>query len=245
MRPEHPKYFAIATAILIANELQFGSGVSDTLDFYEMSEDEYASLGPSIRATIMRGFYILSKRNYRNHLYNIEIPFPEPVGNKDRILEKLKNVARKVHPMVLESISKANYGIWAEEHLAALKILVYEKDFQLPSDWTEPHDVLELTSFGETGAGFQFSTAILMIDAILVSYTDYNMAFRWGKAGRYFVLPSEERDAVLSAFRFLYESDEHWEPESDFMIPAYGDKSLTAEESRSFIKGVRPLSPAE
>ena len=244
MRPEHPKYFAIATAILIANELQYGSGVSDTLDFYEMSEGEYATLEPPVRAAIMRGFYVLSKRNYRNHLADARISFPEPAGNKNLILEKLRNVARKVHPMVLESISKANYGIWAEEHLAALKILVYEKDFRLPSTWTEPHDVLELTSFGETGAGFQFSTAILMIDAILVSYSDYNMEFRWGKAERYFALPSEERDAILSAFRFLYESDEHWNPSSDFMIPAYGDTSLTAEESRSFIKGVRPLNPA-
>ena len=244
MRPEHPKYFAIATAILVANDLQYGSGVSDTLDFFVMAEDKYTTLEPPIRTTIMRGFFTLSKRNYRNHLGDVEIPFPEPAGNKDRILEKLKNVARKVQPMVLESISKADYSYRAEEHLAALKTLVYEKDFQLPSDWTVPREVLQLTGHVETNVGFQFSTAILLMNAISSSYLDFDMEVRWEEAERYFALPSEERDAILSAYRFLYETEKHWNPSSDFMIPAYGDTSLTAAESRSFIKNVRPPNPA-
>ena len=216
-KPDSAGPFTAATAILLADLLQGGLG-PDRLDWHvERFADDYRALPDIARAAIFNGFW--TARTYGQMGI---LPPALPITTEDRItrpaeviLPRLKALAKGMPPHERESVSRADYGCGADDHLAALNLVIDEQDcvFAETGQHWYPSEVVELVAHVADTPGFVGCTAILLVNALmrgdLMGWFDY----RWESLGdAYNALPGGARIPILAGLRYLYESD------PDFMV---------------------------
>jgi hypothetical protein len=204
--------FVLATMILLADRLQGGAGTDDLFWHWDAFAEHYLTAAPPQRAAIILGFHGLVGAGL---LPAADIQL-RPVSGVDiaRVRADLRAIAHGAGDDVLRAIAGADYGGGAPDHLAALREVVGPQGAVLrPGQEWVPSEVLELASHDPAHPGHLVATAVLLTTAIARGDAQGWFAYRWEQqALSYERLSPGARWSVLSAIRYLYESDPGFAP---------------------------------
>lgn len=204
--------FVVATMILLADRLQGGAGPDDLFWHWDAFAEHYLTAAPAQRAALILGFHGLADAGL---LPAAEIHL-RPVSGIDvaRVRANLRAIAEGAGDDVLRAIASADYGSGASDHLAALWEVVGPQGSVLrPGQEWVPSEVLELASLDPVHPGHLVATAVLLTTAIARGDAQGWFSYRWEQQALFYErLPPGARWAVLSAIRYLYESDPGFAP---------------------------------
>ena len=206
--------FLTGTAALLIHALQNIEFPQDLSWLWEDFNSIYRTAPPPVRAALMNGFERL-----RHHcLLPVDCkPAQEDLltRSQSEVEDLLIPIARSMTPAEVESIAAADYyGEDIARHKTALEELLNSSSLAYPKGevWY-PAEVIELTSHVQGAAGWLPCTAIVLLDAVRdldgVSNAEFRFEQQWRDYSR---LPAQTRSALHAAFRYLYESDEFWDP---------------------------------
>jgi hypothetical protein len=204
--------FVTATAILLADRLQEGPGPDDLAWHWDAFADHYALADPPQRAALLQGFHAMVETGQLPPDL-VDVPAVSGV-DRDLVLSDLREIAQAATEEELETIAAADHGHGKAAHLAALRSVISEQGcVLLPGQDRVPSEVVELASHVPERPGHLVATAVLLATALTrgddMGWFDY----RWEQQARtYLALPAGPRWAVLSAIRYLYESDPGFTP---------------------------------
>ncbi|EBA16522.1 methylmalonyl-CoA mutase [Roseobacter sp. SK209-2-6] len=205
--------FLTSTAALLMGSLQNTQFPQDLSWFWEDFNSIYRTAPPPVRAALMNGY----ERLRHNCLLSVDCkPAQEDLLTRSlsEVEDLLIPIARRMTPAEIESIAAADYGMDKARHKTALEELLDSPSLAYPKGevWY-PAEVIELTSYVQGAAGWLPCTAIVLLDAVRTLDDRSNAEFNFGGQWRdYSRLPALTRSAVHAAFRYLYESDEFWDP---------------------------------
>jgi hypothetical protein len=204
--------FVVATMILLADRLQGGAGPDDLYWHWDAFAEHYLTAAPVPRAALMLGFHGLADAGL---LPAADIHL-RPVSGVEvaRVRADLRAIAETTGDDVLRAIAGADYGGGAPGRLAALRdVIVSQGSVLRPGqDWA-PSEVLELASHDPAHPGHLAATAVLLGTAMALGDAQGWFSYRWEQQALvYERLPGGARWAVLSAIRYLYETDPGFEP---------------------------------
>lgn len=200
----------IAIGVLAANELQKGLWSGDTKEFAKAALERLRSAPNNLRSAILRGLDVLEDLEPRwepvEYLISDASRLTRPA---DKILQRLRNIARGMDRWTRESVAAADYGYRAEEHLRALNDVLATDDCLFPKDGTSfPSEVVCLVACVRDTPGFVRCTALLLANAIPTIDEKGWFPFNWENLGPdYNALPDNVRLAILAGIRNLYEID--------------------------------------
>jgi hypothetical protein len=204
--------FVLATTILLADRLQGGPGPDDLFWHWDAFAEHYLTAAPVERAALLLGFHGLAEAGL---LPSGEIHL-RPVSGVDvaRVRADLRTIVEASDEDLLSAIAASDYGGEAPAHLAALHHVVGQQGSVLrPGQEWVPSEVLELASHDPAHPGHLVATAILLVTAIARGDVQGWFSYRWEQQALvYERLPAGARWAVLSAIRYLYESDPGFAP---------------------------------
>lgn len=215
---EDERGFWTATAILLADRLQGRQPKENFWWFWDSYADRYRAAPPPVRAALMNGFY-----HARQLSLVAEEICPKP---EDRVTESsplallgpLKAIARNMTPAERKQVARADYGFDADNHFDALNAVLERQDCEFSADniWC-PLEVVELTSLGPDRPGHIPCTALIIIHALRDEDMCLHAELCWESAFQlYRSLPASIGAPILKGFRFLYETDDDWNPFKDW-----------------------------
>lgn len=204
--------FALATMILLADRLQGGAGPDDLYWHWDALAEHYLTAAPVERAAIVRGFHGLVEAG----LLPAEAIHLRPASGVDlaRVRSDLRSIAETAKDDVLIAIAAADHGEGAAGHRAALRSVIDAQGSVLSpgQSWT-PSEVVELAAHDPAHPGHLVATAVLLVTALSRGDAQGWFSYRWEQqALAYERLPPAARWAVLSAIRYLYETDPGFQP---------------------------------
>lgn len=181
-------------------------------EWHAFAED-YRKSPPAIRSAIMVAFS-RSRRSQTAH--ESVLPSQEDVHSEgeEQIVHSLQDMARRMTNEDMRSIAGADYGCSVERHYRALKDLLATRDLRFPKgDVWYPQEVVELTSHCPGAIGFLPCTALVLLNAVYGDDVREDAAFLWNSRRKdYRQLPIEEWKTISSTFRYIYQTDEDWDP---------------------------------
>ncbi|WP_299826012.1 hypothetical protein [uncultured Roseobacter sp.] len=204
--------FLTATALLLADRLQGGSGADDLFWNWDAFQDHYRKGSSPVRAAVMNGYrwahttrrVNLDRAPEGRDLQTYDgadlirvlkvIARSMPAGLRDLVCDAAPVGTRTVHRTALENCLKGScvlseYGGWF------------------------PGEVVELISLDPEHAAYAHCTALVLLDALVSRDAKGRMAFRWEEqADRYLRMRSEMRTAILAGVRHLHEMAIDWSP---------------------------------
>jgi hypothetical protein len=204
--------FVLATMILLADRLQGGAGPDDLFWHWDAFAEHYLTAAPVQRAALILGFHGLAEAGL---LSSADIHL-RPVTGVDvaPVRADLRAIAEGAGEDVLSAIALADHGGEAPAHLAALHHVVRQQGsvLQPGQEWV-PSEVLELASHDPAHPGHLVATAILLVTALARGDAQGWFSYRWEQQALvYERLSPGARWAVLSAIRYLYETDPGFAP---------------------------------
>ncbi len=204
--------FELATMILLADRLKGGRGPDNLFWHWDAFCDHYR-LGAAAHRAALINEYIEAERAGRLPKGSVNAA---PVTGVDvgRVREDLRAMAGDATDAELGAIAAADYGDRTDEHLAAIQNVITEQGCVLKPDqsWV-PSEVLELAAYDPEKPGFAVATAVLLVTVMARGDEQGWFDYRWEQfALAYQNLPDPARWAVLSAVRYLYETDIYFEP---------------------------------
>ncbi|WP_341368825.1 hypothetical protein [Yoonia sp. BS5-3] len=223
----------IATAVLIANTLQHGLWHEDTKDFADAATVRIHEAPDVLRAAILRGLDTIEDSAFRYEPASYLLPqtsrLTQHVGD---VMPALCRLAQRMDSHIQKSVSQADYGYLADQHLEALGEALANEDCQFPKNesWF-PREVVELVAHVPSTPGFVECTALLLANALPTNDRMGWFNFRWERlSAEYNGLPESCRNTIFAGFRYLYEADKeflcfsqrkNWHPiqASEGMIP--------------------------
>lgn len=204
--------FVLATAILLADRLQGGPGPDDLAWHWDAFAKHYTLAEPPRRAALLLGFRSMVETG---QLPGDLVSPPLTSGvDRDLVVGDLRAIARSATAPDLADIASADYGDRSDEHLVALRSVIFEQDCIVApgQDWI-PLEVIELASHDASRRGHLAATAVLLATALARGDDRDWFPYRWEQQARtYLSLPAGPRWAVLSGIRYLYESDPGFAP---------------------------------
>jgi hypothetical protein len=204
--------FVVATMILLADRLQGGAGPDDLFWQWDAFAEHYLTAAPAQRAALILGFHGLADAG----LLPASDIHLRPVSGIDvaRVRADLRAIAEEAGDDVLRAIADADHGGGAPDHLAALRDVIGPQGSVLrPGQEWVPSEVLELASHDPSHPGHVVATAVLLTTAMARGDAQGWFSYRWEQqALAYERLSPSARWAVLSAIRYLYETDPGFAP---------------------------------
>jgi hypothetical protein len=217
--------FTVATMILLANSLQGGPGPEDLYWHWDAFAEQYLLADPHRSAALILGFHamVATGRLPESHVHLA------PVSGVDigRVLADLRAIAAHAGDATLSAIAAADYGDQSAEHLSALKAVIGQQGCILaPGQERTPSEVIELAAHDPAHPGHLVATAILLVTALARGDVQGWFSYRWEQqAAIYDALPPAPRWAVLSAIRFLYETDPGFAPYPQALFDPAGHRA--------------------
>jgi hypothetical protein len=204
--------FVVATMILLADRLQAGAGPDDLFWHWDAFAEHYLTAAPVPRAALLLGFRGLADAGL---LPAADIHLRSVSGvDVARVRADLRAIAEGAGDDVLRAIAAADHGDRGPDHFAALRNVIGAQGSVLRPDqeWL-PSEVLELASHDPAHPGHLVATTVLLTTAMARGDAQGWFSYRWEQqALAYERLPPSARWAVLSAIRYLYESDPGFSP---------------------------------
>ena len=204
--------FVLATMILLADRLQGGAGPDDLFWHWDAFAEHYLTAAPAHRAALVLGFRGLAEAGL---LPAADIHL-RPVSGVElaRVRADLRAIAEGAGDDVLQAIAAADYGDRATDHLSALRDVIGSQGSVLrPGQEWIPAEVVELASHDPAHTGHLVATALLLTTAMARGDDQGWFSYRWEQQALvYDRLPAGARWAVLSAIRYLYETDPGFVP---------------------------------
>ncbi|MEM9787697.1 MAG: hypothetical protein AAF801_14430 [Pseudomonadota bacterium] len=206
---------ALAAAVLVANDLQYGLWPGDTRDLADFAAARIHAAGHVLRSAILRGLDVLeSERPKYGQACRFLPELPRLTQEPGQILPALCKIAQAMDPATRKSVAHADYGDRSDQHFEALNAVLAREDCRFEKDETWClSEVVELVAFVRSTPGFVNCTALLLANAILQGEDGGCFDHRWTiLAQDYNALPPRVRWPISSGVRCLYEMDE------DFMF---------------------------
>ncbi|MEM6358324.1 MAG: hypothetical protein AAF844_21910 [Pseudomonadota bacterium] len=206
---EDPTSAAVATAALLAHDIETGVAHHNWLWIWDAAAPSFRGLAPPIRAAVMNGF-----RRAREMRLVAEDIRPSDADcmtmSLQAVIESLVAVARSMSPEDREEVASLDDEKDEQRHLSALDAVLADpgcrRDAGGDVTWF-PSEVVELAAY-EEGPWFAASTALILIWTL--QDEDYAHGFvggRWSRDHRrYKALPSGMRGPILQGFRHCYEA---------------------------------------
>lgn len=204
---------ALAVALLLANELQFGHWRGEPGAFVETAQARIEAAPKLLCAAIARAV---------DAAQDVANPWEKPADllpgisrltrEMDDILPALCRIAKSMSPQTRANVSHADYGMDPDKHLAALNDVLSRDTCRMTKDETwHPSEVVELVAHVRDTEGFVPCTALLLANALPTLDELGWFDFRWMNLSRdYVALPDSARGPILSGLRYLYEADREW-----------------------------------
>lgn len=217
-----PERLWSATACLLWQALANGTRDPFLADLWDQRHAELVAAPAPIRAALMNGFARLRDLGLVNDRCR---PRPEELVTQplSRLEPALMTIARAMTVDEIDHISRADYGMDAARHRAAIVALLADPNVAYPpGEYWYPAEVVELVAHVPTSPGYIPCMAIVLLDALRTGDAQSNAEFRLQNQWAQLVaLPQGDRDAVFAAHRHLYETDPHWSPDlpADFTLP--------------------------
>lgn len=217
--------FAVATMILLANSLQGGPGPEDLYWHWDAFAEQYLLADPHRRAALVLGFHamVATGRLPESHVHLT------PVSEVDigRVRADLRAIAEGAQDATLSAIAAADHGDRSTMHLAALRAVIGQQGCILaPGQEWIPSEVIELSAHDPAHPGHLVSTAILLVTALANGDVQDWFSYRWEQqATIYDALPPSPRWTVLSAIRYLYETDPGFAPYPQALFDPAGHRA--------------------
>ncbi|MBC7737362.1 MAG: hypothetical protein H7245_09135, partial [Candidatus Saccharibacteria bacterium] len=200
--------FSLAVVILLADLVQGGRPAPLLSEVWETAQARLPTWPATLRAAVANGL----RRCVELGLLDLE----RPPGDADcvtrpakEVAEALVRVARSMNPNELLAVAQADRGDDVQQHLAALRQVIGQRDGIFPAGETWfPAEVVELVSHVPGSLGYEGCTAILLLNALATGDEAGWFDFRWVRQWpEYCALRSSTRDPVLAGIRHLYETD--------------------------------------
>lgn len=204
--------FVASTMILLADRLQGGPGPDDLYWQWDAFAEQYLLADPPVAAALLLGFHAIAATG-RPTAPDVHLA---PVSGVDieQVRADLRVIAESAGDAALPAIAAAEDGGRDKTHLAALRTVVGQQGCVLaPDQEAVPAAVIGLAAHDPANPGHLAATAILLVTAITQGDPGGVFARRWERqAAVYDALPAAPRWAVLSAIRYLYESEPGFAP---------------------------------
>lgn len=233
--------FELATIILLADRLRGGRGPDDLYWHWDAFCDHYLLCSGVSRAAIIHGFLEADSAGVIPR-GSVRVP-PVSAVDVERVRADLRAQVSAASDPELMDIARSDYGDQVAAHRAALDEVINQQGCVLrPEQSWVPSEVIELAAHDPKKLGFPAATAILLVTAMERGDDQGWFDFRWEQnAADYDRFPPRARWAVMSAVRFLYESDPDFRPYAMALFDPVDHRAqliphLTIED--------RPLSPA-
>jgi len=167
------------------------------------------------RATLMNGFRENDSFHESKDMWDI---WHTPIENFQTkcfcdVSKPLIRIAQSSSEALLQSVALANHGYRQKEHYIALRKVIFEFDCQMTDEHINiPHEVVSLTSYVPSEAGFREMTAVMLVSDAKNPRTAV-MESNWTKlSDSYVKMHESDRVPILDGFRHLYETNVGWEP---------------------------------
>ncbi|MEM6421274.1 MAG: hypothetical protein AAF698_01710 [Pseudomonadota bacterium] len=194
-------------------------------DLDDVLERRWSEATPAIRAAFAHGFLhgidVVARASMSGEK-GLE-PVPEGMQLTKEpadLVPTLVTIARSMTMEERRCVASADYGDDVEKHLSALNAVLAAKDCRMEDHAEEiswfPGEVVELAAYSPSAPGFVACTALLLANALQSGtyVPPVGMdAFYSASARGYGTLAPDERHAIRSAYRYLYESDPYFEPD--------------------------------
>jgi len=220
---QDPDAFRVATAILLADRLQGAAGPDSLYFHHEAHLEAYRSQPAPVRAAFFGAFAQLQRMG------RIALDVPPTraevlTAPPARVRADLAALVAGMSDAVLAEMARADLGIDAERHAAALRGLRAQAAPRLPAGparWY-PGEVVDQASLFPRGAAFAPALALLLLEALDPPAAQVAAApgleMRWMHlADAVLAQPEPARSALLAGFRHLHETHlgpgrPGWEP---------------------------------
>ena len=198
--------FDLATVILLADVLQTrrGSGLQIWGKAAQQLQDWPTTLRAAMANGLMRAVELGLVTS--DTMPGVAARLTRPA---EIIAEALLQIARSMRPDELLAVAQGDCGREVERHLTALRQAISLRDGTLlPEESWYPGEVVELAAHVPDQPGHPGCTAILLLNALQPGGSKEGLALCWlSQAAAYCDLKPSQRDPILAAFRYLYETD--------------------------------------
>lgn len=200
--------FDLAVVILLADLLQGGQPAPLLTEVWAEARARLRDWPDTLRAAAGNGL----RRGVELGLLALNPPpgdadcLTRPVAV---IAAELVRIARSMNPNELLAVAQADRGQDVQQHLAALRHVIGERDGMFPEgeNWY-PAEVVELVSHVPGRPGHEGCTAILLLNAFAtldgMGWFDFRWVWQWPA---YCGLRPSARDPILAGLRYLYEAN--------------------------------------
>lgn len=207
-----PDAFLTATALLLADRLQGGSGADDLFWNWDAFQDHYRKGSSPVRAAVMNGF----RWAHTTRRVNLDqVPDGRDLQTYDGtdLIRVLKVIARAMSADLRELVCKAAPVDTRAVHRTALDNCLKGSCVLSEYGGWFPGEVVELVSLDPEHVAHAQCTALVLLDALVTRDAKGRMAFRWEElADRYLRMRPETRTAILAGVRHLHEMAIDWSP---------------------------------
>lgn len=200
--------FDLATVILLADLLQTRRESPLLVDAWPEAARQIKAWPATLRAAVANGL-VRAREFGLVELESVPIAAVRLTRQREKIAEALLQIARSMRPDELLAVAQADRGAEVERHLAALRTVISMRDgILLPDESWYPSEVVELSACVPQAPGHPGCTAILLLNVLQSGDDSGWMAFLWPlQAADYCALKPSQRDPILAALRYLYETD--------------------------------------